>query len=137
MTLKVPTPAQLADHAGASLGPTVGVTIDAERVAQFQASTGDPSGSDQLPELLVLSLANLFLPELLTVERFSMGVNVGIDQVRFPARVPTGATLRGRGEVVSVAEVGEGTQVVVRITIEADGSDEPACVVDTVSRFFP
>ncbi len=137
MTLKVPTPAQLADHVGTALGPTDGVTIDADRVALFRAAAGDPGTDDQLPELLVLSLANLFLPDLLTVEQFSMGVNVGVDQVRFPSRAPTGATLRGRGEVLSVTEVGEGTQVVVRITIDADDAAEPACVVDTVSRFFP
>ena len=84
-----------------------------------------------------MSLANLFLPDLLTVEAFSMGVNVGLDKVRFPAPVPVGSRIRGVGEVVSATEAGEGVQVVVRVVVELDGSERPACVADTVSRFFP
>ena len=66
-----------------------------------------------------------------------MGVNVGLEKVRFPAPVPVGSRIRGVGEVVSATEAGEGVQVVVRIVVELDGSDRPACVADTVSRFFP
>jgi acyl dehydratase len=136
MTLVVPTPAELSRHVGETLGPTDWVTIDAERLARFEEATAAPAG-DEADSYLTLSLANLFLPDLLTVETFSMGVNVGLEQVRFPRQVPVGARIRGRGEVLSAAEVGEGVQVVVRITIEVDGEDEPACVADTVSRFFP
>jgi hypothetical protein len=51
--------------------------------------------------------------------------------------VPVGSLVRGGGEIVSADEVKGGVQVVVRMTIEIQGSDRPACVIDTISRFFP
>ena len=89
------------------------------------------------PGYLTLSLVNLFLPQLLEVRGASMGVNVGLDKVRFPSPVPTGSNLRGRGQVVAVEEAKGGVQVTVRVTVEREGADQPACVADTVSRFFP
>ena len=83
------------------------------------------------------ALVNLFLPQLLTVETFSMGINVGLERVRFPSPVRVGDSIRGRGEVVSAAEVGGGVQVVVRIGVDVAGSDKRCCVADTVSRFIP
>jgi acyl dehydratase len=56
--------------------------------------------------------------------------------VRFPSPVPVGARIRGRGEVVEVKEVPGGVQAVVRVTIERDGADKPAAIVDTVSRYL-
>jgi acyl dehydratase len=149
--LRVADPASLLEHVGARLGPTEWVTIEQSRIDEFAEATGDhqwihvnperaaagPFGAPIAHGYLTLSLANLFLPDLLAVDTFSMGVNVGLDKVRFPAPVRVGSRIRGVGEVVSAAEVGEGIQVVVRITVELDGSDRPACVVDTVSRFFP
>jgi acyl dehydratase len=127
------------------------VTVDQDRIDLFADATGDhqwihvdperaaagPFGAPIAHGYLTLSLANLFLPQLLVVESFSMGVNVGLDKVRFPSPVAVGSAIRGRGEVVSAVGTGEGVQVVVRITVEVDGSDKPACVADTVSRFFP
>jgi len=151
MTLHVPTPAGLLDHIGAELEPTEWVTIEQDRIDEFADATGDhqwihvdpvraaagPFGAPIAHGYLTLSLANLFLPDLLTVDQFSMGVNVGLEKVRFPTPVPVGSRIRGRGLIVSATEAGEGVQVVVRITVELEGSERPACVVDTVSRFFP
>ena len=67
----------------------------------------------------------------------SMGVNVGVNKVRFPSPVPVGSLVRGTAEVMSVDEVGGGTQAVVRVSVTVDGAPKPSCVVDTVSRFFP
>jgi len=66
-----------------------------------------------------------------------MGVNVGLDKVRFPTPVRVDSRIRGRGEIVGVDELKGGVQVVVRVTVEVEGSDKPACVADTVSRFLP
>ena len=127
MPLSVATPKDLLDHVGDQLGPTAPVTVEQDRINLFADATGDhqwihidveranaesPFGGPIAHGYLTLSLANLFLPQLLTVETFSMGVNVGV-------------------------EIGEGIQVVVRITITVDGAAKPSCVVDTVSRFFP
>jgi len=79
----------------------------------------------------------LFLPQIMEVRNTSMGVNYGCEKVRFPSAVPVGSNVRGGGEVISAEEVKGGVQVVVRMTIEVEGSDRPACVIDTISRFFP
>jgi acyl dehydratase len=65
-----------------------------------------------------------------------MGINYGVDKVRFPSPVPVGSRLRGRGEVVEVKEVPGGVQAVVRVTIEREGGEKPAAIVDTVSRYL-
>jgi len=152
MGLSVTRPADLLDHVGDTLGPTDWVTVDQDRIDLFADATGDhqwihvdvarataesPFGGPIAHGYLTLALANLFLPELLTVEEFSAGLNIGLDKVRFPSPVAAGSRIRGSGEIVSAVEAGGGVQVVVRITIEAEGAAKPACVADTVSRFLP
>lgn len=147
----VADPAALLDLVGTRLGPTEWMTIEQSRIDEFADATGDhqwihvdpvraadgPFGAPIAHGFLTLSLANLFLPDLLVVDETSMGVNVGLEKVRFPAPVRVGSRIRGSGEVVAAAEAGEGVQVVVRVVVELEGSDKPACVADTVSRFFP
>jgi acyl dehydratase len=149
--LTVPTPADLLDHVGDQLAATEWIQIDQARIDLFADATGDhqwihvdpdraaagPFGATIAHGYLTLSLANLFLPQLLLVESFSMGVNVGLEKVRFPSPVRVGSKIRGRGEVLSATAAGEGVQVVVRITVDIEGTDKPACVADTVSRFLP
>jgi acyl dehydratase len=144
-------PAALLAAPGAVLEPTDWLEMTQERINLFADATGDhqwihvdpkrakdgPFGATIAHGYLTLSLANLFLPELMTVENTSMGVNYGCEKVRFPAPVPVGSRLRGSGEVISAEEVKGGVQVVVRVTVEIEGSERPACVVDTISRFFP
>ncbi len=152
MTTTVAAPADLLGLVGSELGPTGWTTITQDRIGLFADATGDhqwihvdveranaesPFGGPIAHGYLTLSLVNLFLPELLTVEEFSAGLNVGLERVRFPSPVPSGSNLRARGEVVSAEEARGGVQVVVRITVEVEGSDKPACVADTVSRFLP
>jgi acyl dehydratase len=147
----VPSPAELHDHVGESLGPTEWIEIDQDRIDLFAEATGDhqwihvdveratagPFGAPIAHGYLTLSMVNQFLPDLLTVEGVSMGVNVGLEKVRFPNPVRVGSRIRGSGEIVSVDELGGGYQAVVRVTVEIDGAPKPACVADTVSRFFP
>ena len=80
---------------------------------------------------------NLLLPQIIDVQGISMGVNYGCEKVRFPAPVPVGSRVRGRGELMAVEEVKGGIQSTVRVTVEIEGNDRPACVVDTISRYFP
>ena len=152
MSTTVSSPAELLDLDGADLGVTDWSAVTQEQVDQFADATGDhqwihvdvarataesPFGGPVAHGYLTLSLVNLFLPQLLDVQGASMGVNVGLDKVRFPAPVPVGARLRGHGQVVAVAEAKGGVQVTVRVPVEIDGADKPACVADTVSRFLP
>jgi acyl dehydratase len=144
-------PQALLQAVGQHLGYSDWLLIEQERINLFADATGDhqwihvdparaadgPFGKTIAHGYLTLSLANLFLPEIMQVNNISMGVNYGCEKVRFPAPVPVGSRVRGGGEVISAEEVKGGVQVVVRITIEIDGSDRPACVIDTISRFFP
>ncbi len=67
----------------------------------------------------------------------SMGVNYGVGMARFPNAVKVGALIRATGEFISVEEMKGGIQSTLRITIEIDGEERPACVVDTISRYYP
>ena len=141
----------LADQVGAKLGPTEWMTIGQDRIDLFADATEDhqwihvdaeaaadgPFGSTIAHGYLTLALVNKFMPELLRVEGVSMGVNYGCGKVRFPAAVPVNSRIRGVGELLSAEQVGGGTQIVVRVTVEIDGGERPACVVDTISRFYP
>ena len=136
---------------GRDLGATDWLAIDQARIDRFAEATGDhqwihvdperaaagPFGACVAHGYLTLSLANLFLPQLLHYERLKMGVNYGCERVRFPSPVRVGARIRGRGEVVAAeALAGDGVQVTVRITVEVEGQAKPGCVVDTISRLY-
>jgi acyl dehydratase len=67
-----------------------------------------------------------------------MGVNYGTDRVRFTAPVPVGSRVRGSGELIEAEDVkGGAVQAKIRVTVEIEGHERPACVVDTISRFVP
>jgi len=136
---------------GAALGTTDWIAIDQQRIDTFADATGDhqwihvdperaktgPFGACVAHGYLTLSLANLFLPQLVSYQRLKLGVNYGCDKVRFPAPVKVGSRVRGRGEVVAAEPVkGDGVQVTVRISVEIEGADKPGCVVDTISRLY-
>lgn len=65
-----------------------------------------------------------------------MGVNYGLNRVRFPAPVKVNARLRARRKVKEVTEVAGGLQIIGEVTIEIEGGDKPACVAETVSRMY-
>ena len=151
MTTTFENPAALLDAVGCHLGYSDWLEIDQHRIDLFADATGDhqwihvdpdkaatgPFGKTIAHGYLTLSLANLFLPQIMEVKNTSMGVNYGCEKVRFPSPVPVGSRVRGGGEIISAEEVKGGVQVVVRMTIEIENVDRPACVIDTISRFFP
>ncbi len=142
--------ASLEAAVGESLGASEWLLIEQDRIDQFADATGDhqwihvdpvkakegPFGATVAHGYLTLSLVNYFLPQLMKVENLAMGVNYGCDRIRFPAPVLVGSRIRGVGEVTGVESLANGAvQVVVRVTIEIEGNDRPACVVDTISRY--
>ncbi len=143
-------PAALLEAVGTELGPTEWLTVDQDRIDGFAEVTGDdqwihvdverartgPFGGTIAHGYLTLALVNWFLPRLMRVEQVSMGVNYGLERVRFPDYVPAGSRIRGRGLIVAAEPVKGGVQVTVRVTVEREGGGKPACVADTVSRFF-
>lgn len=151
MTRVFSTPAGLLDAVGEQLGASDWLTIDQARIDLFADATDDhqwihvdperakdgPFGACIAHGYLTLSLVNVFLPQIIDVQGIKMGVNVGCDKVRFPQPVTVGSRVRGVGELLSAEEAKGGIQSVVRVTVEIEGSDRPACVVDTISRYFP
>lgn len=151
MTRVFRNPKELLGAVGEQLGSSDWLEIDQQRINLFADATGDhqwihvdperarhgPFGKCIAHGYLTLSLVNLFLPQIIDVQGISMGVNVGCDRIRFPAPVPVGSRIRGTGELVSADEMKGGVQSVVRVTVEIEGGDKPACVVDTISRYFP
>jgi len=67
---------------------------------------------------------------------FRMGINYGVNRVRFPAPVPVGSRLRGRFKVLEVSDVEGGIQVVTEGTVEREGGEKPVCVAEMVSRHY-
>ena len=100
-----------------------------------RAKTESPFGTTVAHGNLTLSLIDGLRLDLISSSGFALGVNYGWNKVRFPAPVPAGSRVRGKAEVVSVDEVGNGWwHVVTRFTVEVEGSDKPACVADGVGR---
>ncbi len=151
MTRIFETPAALIGSEGTTLGPTDWLAIEQDRVNGFADVTGDhqwihvdaerakdgPFGGTIAHGYLTMSLVNYFLPQLIEVRGFAHAVNVGADRLRFLAPVRVGARIRGVGEIISIEEIKGAIQSVVRVTVEIEGSEKPACVVDTISRYFP
>jgi acyl dehydratase len=137
---------------GKPLGHSEWLEITQERINLFAEATGDhqwihvdperaregPFGGCIAHGYLTQSLVNHFLPQILDVRGLSMGVNYGADRVRFPAPVLVGSRIRGSAELVRAEESKDGgVQAVVRVTVEIEGGDRPACVIDTISRYYP
>lgn len=146
------TPRDLLGQTDASLGVSDWVQIDQDRIDGFAHVTGDdqwihvdperartgPFGATIAHGYLTVSLANLFLPQIIEVRGFSVGVNVGCDNIRFLAPVRVGSRLRGSGVLLHAEEAKAGSvQATVRITIEIEGEAKPACVLDAISRYYP
>ncbi len=136
---------------GTHLGHSAWLTIDQARIDCFAEATGDhqwihvdperaraesPFGAPIAHGYLTLSLSNLFLPEIVQVTGFDLGINYGANRVRFAAPVRAGDRIRGGAELVDVGVVPGGLQTTMLITVEIDGIDKPACVIESLSRWL-
>jgi acyl dehydratase len=144
-----------ADEVRAAVGKHLGYSewllIDQQRINTFADATGDhqwihvdveranresPFGGPIAHGYLTMSLSNLFLPQIVTVEGFSAGVNYGVNKVRFMTPVLVGARVCGGAELLEVTDVPGGIQTIMKITIEIEGAAKPACVIEAVSRWL-
>lgn len=151
MTITFKSPLDLKDVVGQHLGYSDWLTMEQDRVNQFADATNDhqwihvdveranagPFGAPIAHGYLTLSLASYFMPQIMRIEGVEFAVNYGTNKVRFPAPVRVGSRIRGGAELVSADETKGGIQAVVRVTIEIEGEERPACIVDTVSLYFP
>ncbi|MBL8384952.1 MAG: MaoC family dehydratase [Burkholderiales bacterium] len=144
---------RLADLKG-MVGQEIAVSdwhvITQERINQFAEATGDFQWIHVDPEkaksspfkttvahgFLTLSLIPLFSQECIRMSSARMGVNYGLNKVRFPNPVPVGSRVRGRFAIKDVEDIAGGVQVTMLATIEVEGADKPACVAESVSRRY-
>lgn len=137
MTTVLDGPEALRVAVGMDLGASEWVTVGSAEVELFTTVAPDPMAPfGTIPPLLVLSLTNLFLPEIVEVRGFSAGVNYGTGAVRFGPPMPIGNRFRAHAQVLEVEDVRGGLQVTIRITVEVEGVDQPACLVDSLSRYL-
>jgi acyl dehydratase len=134
---------------GVELGPTGWLVVDQGRVDQFAQATDDhqwihvdperaadgPYGGTIAHGLLTLSLLPYFMQHLYRVDGVAMAINYGFNKVRFITPVRVGSRVRAASTVTSVAQVSGGVQATLTTTIEVEGSDKPAAVVESIVRY--
>ncbi|RFU87311.1 MaoC family dehydratase [Streptomyces triticagri] len=142
---------ELEAAVGEQLGTSDWLEIDQQRIDRFAEATGDhqwihvdpekaaagPFGTTIAHGYLTLSLLPALVPQILSVENVRMGLNYGTNKVRFPSPVPVGSRVRASGVLKEVARTSDGgVQLTTTVTVEREGADKPACVAESVSRFY-
>lgn len=144
------TLASLQPLVGQDIGTSDWVTVDQARIDQFAQATGDhqwihvdpvraaagPFGTTVAHGFLTLSLVPLLFDSGFAIADVKMGVNYGLNRVRFTAPVPAGGRVRGQFKLLAYEPLPGGAQLTVQVTIELEGSPKPACVAETVSRRY-
>ena len=141
---------EFAAAKGSQFGPTEWLTISQERVNLFADATDDhqwihvdpekaaggPFGGTIAHGLLTLSLLPHFSQQLYRVANIALAVNYGYNKVRFITPVKVGASVRARGELTSVNQLDGAVQATTTITVEIEGTDKPAAVVESIVRYI-
>ena len=142
------------DELRAAVGTRVGesdwVTIDQQQINTFADATGDhqwihvdeerakagPFGGTIAHGFLTLALLPMLLAQVYRVDGVKMGINYGLNKVRFTSPVPVGSKVRGVVELVEAVDVTGGVQVVNKVTVEMEGSERPALVAEWLTRQY-
>jgi acyl dehydratase len=142
---------ELKTLAGTDLGHTAWLEITQDRVNAFADATDDhqwihvdagkaaagPFGGTIAHGYLTLSMFVHLLSELLQVRDVSMGINYGLNKVRFPAPVPVGSKIRLAAQIGAVEDAGvNAVQAVLDFAMELEGSEKPACAAQAVFRYY-
>ena len=134
---------------GDTFGPSSWIEIPQEKIDAFAQATGDhqwihveperakegPFGTTIAHGYLTLSLLPAASYEVVP-RQGRMGINYGLNKVRFPAPVPVGSRVRATFEVLQVDELEESGQVTMKATVEREGGDKPVCVAEIVFRHY-
>jgi acyl dehydratase len=151
VTTTTTTIAELPSLKGQELGTSDWFEISQDRVNTFADATDDhqwihvdveratkesPFGGPIAHGYLTLSLLIPMYSQVLTVSDATMGVNYGLNKVRFPAPVPVGSKIRLSATLKDVEEVAGGLQLTVSAVIEAEGASKPVCIAEPVFRSY-
>jgi acyl dehydratase len=140
----------LKAHVGEHLGYSDWHEVTQDQVNRFADATLDhqwihvdperakagPFGGPIAHGYLTLSLGPHLLGQVFQVEGTKMGVNYGLNKVRFPSPVPVGSKLRVGATVAGVEDLAGGAQVVINLSFEVEGQEKPACVAEAVFRYY-
>ena len=135
---------------GREIGVSDWIGVDQQRIDQFAAATGDhqwihvdpvraadgPFGRTIAHGFLTLSLVPEMFATAFDIADVHMGVNYGLNRVRFTAPVPSGSRVRGHFVLKAYEPIEGGAQLTVEVRVELEGSAKPACVAETLSRRF-
>jgi len=142
---------ELKDYIGKELGLTEWITIEQERIDSFAETTEDRQWIHTDPErsaafspykktvahgFLVLSLASKISYDAFSIENVVMGVNYGLDKVRFPNATKSDAQLRGRVSLMEYDAIPGGAKYKVKIVFELQGEEKPACVAEFLAMAY-
>ena len=141
---------ELREAVGQHIGYSDWHTVTQEQINAFADATGDrqwihvdpemaakgPFGTTIAHGYLTLSLIPMLASQVSRTNGIRMGVNYGLNKVRFPAVLPSGSKVRAGVRVLSVDDIPGGAHIVNEITIERDGGDKPCCVAQTVARMY-
>ncbi len=146
------TLADLAAQVGQEVAISDWITVTQQHINLFAEATGDhqwihvdverakkgPFSAPIAHGFLTLSMIPKFFDNALTVEQVRMGVNYGLNKVRFVAPVPVDSRLRARMKLLSSDDIDNGgKQNTWEVTIEREGGSKPVCVAESVSRSYP
>jgi acyl dehydratase len=146
----ISTLSSLQQRIGEELAVSDWLTVDQATIDKFADATGDhqwihvdkeraakgPFGTTVAHGYLTLSLLPKLAESALKVDDVRMGVNYGLNRVRFPAPVPSDSRIRARLKLLAYEPIDGGAQLVMQVTMEREGSDKPVCVAETVSRRY-
>jgi acyl dehydratase len=141
---------ELRAAVGTQVGASDWVTIDQQQIDTFADATGDhqwihvdeerakagPFGGTIAHGFLTLALLPMLISQVYRVDGVKMGINYGLNKVRFTSPVPVGSKVRGVVELVEAADVTGGVQVVNKVTVEMEGSERPALVAEWLTRQY-
>jgi acyl dehydratase len=144
------TLAEIQHLVGEELGVSEWIEVTQERIQRFADATGDhqwihldreraaagPFGTTIAHGFLTLSLLPEMSARAFSVADTRMGVNYGLNRVRFPAPVPSGSRLRGRFRLLKFEPLEGGAQLTVEVKMEREGSEKPVCIAESVARRY-
>jgi acyl dehydratase len=141
----------LESRVGQECGVSPWVEIPQKRIDQFAEATGDfqwihvdperakssPFGTTIAHGFLTLSMLPKLSESTFEFSDRKMGVNYGLNKVRFTAPVPAGSKIRGRFTLARYEKLeGNGVQTTWSVVIEREGGDKPVCVAETIARHY-
>jgi len=143
--------AALRDHVGREVAVSDWLEVSQERINQFAESTEDRQWIHVDPErgarespfketiahgFLTLSLLSELGKRAMSVGNVRMGINYGLNRVRFVSPVPAGSRIHGRFTLTKVEEIKGGVQATWSVTVEREGSEKPSCVAEWLVRYY-